>query len=185
MNIAVYLGSSGGNAPEYAALARDFGAWIGKAGHSLIYGGTATGLMGELASSALENGAKVTGVLPDVPVIMARRHPGLTECICTASVAERRSRMIELADGFVALPGGLGTVDEISEVMSLASLKILAQPIVLLGANGYYEPVKAWLKHMIDAGFSRPEYYFNTLITESIAEAGSFLTLHNPSIKQH
>ena len=120
MKIAVYLGSRNGARPEYVQAARSLGAWIGDKGHTLVYGGSRGGLMGELASAVLNHGGKVTGVLPDVDEIMNLKQKGLTEYIYTKDVAERRSKMIELADAFAVLPGGLGTLDEITEVLSLS-----------------------------------------------------------------
>ncbi len=168
MNIAVYLGSRPGDSPKYSEMTRALGKWIGKNGFTLVYGGSAQGLMGALADSTLASGGEVIGILPNVKEIMDVKQPGLTKYIYTASVAERRSRMIELADAFVTLPGGLGTLDEISEVLSLMSLDLLWQPVVFLGANGYYEPLRKLFRHIIDTGFSDRAYYKHVLFTEDI-----------------
>ena len=179
MNIAVYLGSHAGDSPAYTNNARALGMWIGSSGHTLVYGGTTAGLMGVLADSALEAGGKVIGVLPNVPLIMDQKHPGLSEYICSDDVADRRSRMIELADAFVALPGGLGTLDEITEVLSLVSLDLVRQPIVFFGAESYFEPFKVLFEHMIAKGFSSRGYFRNVCFTEDIGKLAAFLEGHN------
>jgi uncharacterized protein (TIGR00730 family) len=175
MNIAVYCGSSSGNDVNFTEAAKQLGSWIGKSGNTLIYGGANKGLMGVVADSVLENGGKAIGVLPDVPLILARRHTGLTECIQTSSMAERKSTMIELADAFVALPGGIGTLDEISEVLSLSSLDVIRGPIVLFNVDGYYEPFRMVIRNIIENGFGRKEYFENILISDDINEIGRFL----------
>ena len=170
MNIAVYCGSGAGNRPEFLEAARTLGEWMGKNGHTLVYGGACKGLMGAVADATLKAGGRVIGVLPKVILIQERKHPNLTECIETDTMAERKTKMIELADAFVALPGGIGTLDEITEVMSLASLGITKNPIVLFDANGYYQPLKAVLENMIDKGFARPEYFADVLISGDMAK---------------
>lgn len=175
MNIAVYCASREGNSPEYLRAAREVGAWIGKSAHALVYGGSQGGLMGAVADAALENGARVTGVIPDIEVIKRRRHPHLTQYVYTDTMAQRRTRMIELADAFVALPGGLGTLDEVSEVLSLASLELVKGKMVLFGALGYYEPLKELFKGIVREGFGEAAYFEKLLFTESIGELAAFL----------
>ena len=102
MNIAVYCGSSSGDDPRFTQAAKELGKWIGENGHTLVYGGASKGLMGAVAGAVIEAGGKVIGVIPDVAIIQARKHTGLTELIETGSMAERKSKMIELADAFIA-----------------------------------------------------------------------------------
>ena len=116
------------------------------------------------------------GVLPDVPQIQERRHQGLTEYIDTPSMAERKARMIELADAFVALPGGIGTLDELTDVMSLSSLDITTCPIVLFNTNGYYQPFKAVIDNIIENGFGRKEYFSRMLFSDDIKEIAEFIS---------
>ncbi len=179
MNIAVYLGSRPGNSPAYTKNAQVLGSWIGKNGYTLVYGGSNGGLMGVLASAALQEKGSVIGVLPKVDAILKRTQAGLSEYIYTEDVAARRSRMIGLADAFIVLPGGLGTIDEITEVLSLASLGLARQPIIFFGADGYFEPFKALFQHMIDQGFSSETYFTNVCFTESLEELSAFLGEHN------
>ncbi|WP_024865696.1 TIGR00730 family Rossman fold protein [Butyrivibrio sp. FCS014] len=175
MNIAVYCGSSSGNNPRFIRSAKELGRWIGENGHTLVYGGASKGLMGAVSNAVIEAGGKVIGVIPDVAIIQARKHTGLTELIETKSMAERKSKMIELADAFIALPGGIGTLDEITEVMSLSSLGIIGGPIVLYDTDGYYRPLKAVLDNVLNAEFGRKEYFEKVLLSEDIQEIADYL----------
>ena len=176
MNIAVYCGSSCGNDPGFMESVRTLGRWIGENGHTLVYGGAGKGLMGELADAVLKVGGRVIGVLPGIMLIQERKHMGLTEYIETSSMAERKTKMIELADAFVALPGGIGTLDEITEVMTLASLGITKCPIVLYDTDGYYRPLEAVLENIIGKEFGRKEYFSDVLISEDIKKISEHLT---------
>lgn len=122
MNITVYLGANAGNDPALAEAVRELGSWIGANGHRLVYGGSRSGLMGQLAQSALDAGGTVTGVEPQFFVQQELQHDGLTELIVTKDMTERKTKMIELGDAFIAFPGGTGTLEEIAEVMSKVSL---------------------------------------------------------------
>ena len=176
MNIAVYCGSSIGNNPNFIESAGILGRWIGENGHTLVYGGASRGIMGAVADATLAAGGKVIGVLPKVILIQERKHPGLTECIQTETMAERKTKMIELADAFVALPGGIGTLDEITEVMCLASIGIKHCPVVLYDTDGYYQPLKAVLDNIVNKDFGRKEYFSDVLISEDISEIAAHLT---------
>ena len=175
MNIAVYCGSSSGNNPKFMETAGAFGKWIGENGHTLVYGGASKGLMGAVSNAAIEAGGKVIGVIPEVAMIQARKHTGLTELIETKTMAERKSKMIELADAFVALPGGIGTLDEITEVMSLSSLCIINAPIVFYNTDGYYEPFRAVIDNILNAEFGRKELFSDVLISGDLQEISGFL----------
>ena len=175
MNIAVYCGSTAGNNSKFTDSAKELGRWIGENGHTLVYGGADRGLMGVLADSVLESGGKVIGVLPDVPRIQERKHKGLTECINTASMAERKAKMIELSNAFVALPGGIGTLDEITDVLSLSSLDVITGPVVLFNTDGYYEPFKKLLDNVIQNGLGRKEYFERALFSDDMKEIAEFL----------
>ena len=157
MNIAVYCGSSAGADPAFAEAARALGTWIGRAGHRLVYGGSSTGIMGVLADAVLAAGGEVTGVMPRFLSALEIVHPGLTRFEETETMAERKTRMLELADAYVALPGGVGTLEEVSEVMSLCRVGQLAGRCVLLNLHGYWEPLRAQLHAMAGQGFILPE----------------------------
>lgn len=157
MHITVYLGASCGTDPHLAQAVRELGAWIGAAGHTLVYGGSKTGLMGLLAQSALAQGGSVIGVEPECFMAQDLQYDGLTQLIVTRSMAERKTKMIQLGDAFIAFPGGTGTLEEITEVMSQVSLGQLSAPCILYDLDGYYRHLKALLDHMISAGLSSPE----------------------------
>lgn len=170
MNITVYLGANAGNDPVLAEAVRELGSWIGANGHRLVYGGSRSGLMGQLAQSALDAGGTVTGVEPQFFVQQELQHDGLTELIVTKDMTERKTKMIELGDAFIAFPGGTGTLEEISEIMSKVSLKQLAAPCILYNLNGYYDHLKALLAHMIDMGLSTPERQEGIYFAETLDE---------------
>lgn len=157
MNITVYLGASSGNDPTLETSVRALGRLIGKSGNALVYGGSKNGLMGALAESVLRAGGEVTGVEPQFFIDMEYQYDAITELIVTKDMSERKTKMIELGDVFIAFPGGTGTLEEISEVMSKVSLKHLDAPCILYNLNGYYDSLKALLSHMTEMGLSSPE----------------------------
>ena len=157
MNITVYLGASSGNDPTLETSVRALGRLIGKCGNALVYGGSKNGLLGALAESVLRAGGVVTGVEPQLFIDKGYEYDEITTLIVTRDMTERKTKMIELGDAFIAFPGGTGTLEEISEIMSKVSLKQLAAPCILYNLNGYYDHLKALLAHMIDMGISTPE----------------------------
>ena len=156
MNITVYLGAFEGNDPALKKAVWELGTWIGQSGNALVYGGSKSGLMGEIAESVLQTGGKVTGVEPQFFVEQVLQHEGLTELIVTKDMAERKTKMIQLGDAFIAFPGGTGTLEEIAEVMSKVSLKHLDAPCILYNLNGYYDPLLRLLDETIAQGFMKP-----------------------------
>ncbi len=157
MNITVYLGANEGNDPALRDAVRQLGRWIGENGHTLIYAGSENGLMGEIAKSVLSAGGKAIGVEPQFFIDLGYEFSGLTQLIVTKDMAERKAKMIDLGDAFIAFPGGTGTLEEITEVMSKVSLKQLDAPCILYNLNGYYDSLKALLRHMIEMGLSSQE----------------------------
>ncbi len=157
MNITVYLGANEGNSPKLKTAVRELGTWIGSAGHALIYGGSKAGLMGELAESVLLSGGEVTGVEPQFFIDAGFEYDAITRLIVTQDMSERKAKMIELGDAFIAFPGGTGTLEEISEVMSKVCLGHLYAPCILYNLDGYYDSLKALLSHMIEMGLSSEE----------------------------
>ena len=170
MNITVYLGANEGNGSELKHSARKLGTWIGEHGHTLIYGGSKCGLMGELAESTLQAGGKVIGVEPQFFIDMGYDYEAITQLIVTKDMSERKAKMIELGDAFIAFPGGTGTLEEIAEVMSKVSLGHLDAPCILYNLNGYYEGLKTQLAHMVDMGLSSPEKQRGILFADSLEE---------------
>jgi len=170
MNITVYLGANKGNDPELVRTVRELGTWIGESGHALVYGGSKSGLMGELADSVLRAGGPVTGVEPQFFVDAGFEHDGLTELIVTKDMTERKTKMIELGDAFIAFPGGTGTLEEIAEVMSKVSMKQLDAPCILYNLNGYYNSLQDFLHHMIEKELSSEERQQGIYFAENLDE---------------
>ena len=175
MHITVYLGASCGTAPHLAQAVRELGAWIGAAGHTLVYGGSKTGLMGLLAQSALEQVGSVIGVEPECFMAQDLQYDGLTELIVTENMAQRKAKMIELGDAFVAFPGGTGTLEEIAEVMSMVSLRQLDAPCILYNLNGYYDGLKVLHARMIEKGLSSPERQQGIYFVEDLEQIKEIL----------
>ena len=157
MNITVYLGANEGKDATLKMAVRELGTWIGESGNRLIYGGSKSGLMGELAESVLQAGGEVIGVEPQFFIDMEYQYDEITELIVTKDMTERKTKMIELGDVFIAFPGGTGTLEEIAEVMSKVSLGQLDAPCILYDLNGYYDSLKALLDKMIEKGLSTPQ----------------------------
>ena len=154
MNITVYLGANEGNDPFLKEAVRELGAWIGTNGNTLVYGGSKSGLMGELAESVLQAGGKVIGVEPQFFIDAGFVYDEITELITTKDMSERKAKMIELGEAFIAFPGGTGTLEEITEVMSKVSLKHLDAPCILYNLNGYYDHLRALLSEMVSHGLA-------------------------------
>ncbi len=153
MNIAVYLGSFPGNDPVYEEKVKELGRWIGASGNKLVYGGSKVGLMGSLAKSALEAGGYVIGVEPGFFVESVLQLEGVQELIVTETMTERRLKIIELSDAFITFPGGTGTLEEVSEIMSRLSIGLTDSPCILYNLNGYYDHLRAQLDLMVKEGF--------------------------------
>ena len=157
MNITVYLGSAAGKDPFYAQEAMKLGKWIGRSGNSLVYGGSRIGLMGILAQAALEEGAVVIGVEPRFFIESVLQHDGISELIETETMAERKARMIELGDAYVAFPGGTGTLEEISEVVSMVRLEHMDAPVFFYNIRGYFDLLLDFFGRMVEEGFLNEE----------------------------
>ena len=176
MNITVYLGANEGNDPSLRKAVRELGTWIGESGNRLVYGGSKSGLMGEIAESVLQAGGEVIGVEPQFFIDEGYALDGLTQLIVTQDMTERKAKMIELGDAFIAFPGGTGTLEEITEVMSKVSLKHLAAPCILYNLNGYYDHLKALLDHMIELGLSTPDRQQGIYFASNLAEIRQILS---------
>jgi uncharacterized protein (TIGR00730 family) len=156
--ICVYCGSSAGASPDFAGAARSLGELLARNGITLVYGGAAVGLMGVLADAALSAGGEVVGVIPRHLFGREIGHPGLTELIEVGSMHERKLKMFELADAFIALPGGLGTVEELTEVATWGQLGMHGKPIATLDIGGYWTGFHAFLGQAVRHGFMKPEH---------------------------
>jgi uncharacterized protein (TIGR00730 family) len=157
LTLCVFCGSSPGKDPAYGEAARELGKLIGAGGHRLVFGGGAVGLMGEVAREARDAGAEVIGILP---AFLRHLEPPLKsaeELIITPDLQQRKARMLAMADAFIHLPGGLGTMDEYFEVVTTAQLSVHRKPIVLIDVKHYFTPLKALIDHIVERGFARPD----------------------------
>lgn len=170
MNITVYLGANEGNDPALKQAVQELGTWIGESGNDLIYGGSKVGLMGIIAESVLRAGGKVTGVEPQFFMEKELQYDAVTHLIVTETMAERKTKMIELGDAFVAMPGGTGTLEEISEVMSLLALDRLEAPCILYNLHGYYDSLQQLLDRMIAADLSNEYRQRNIYFVKNLDE---------------
>lgn len=175
MNITVYLGAFQGNDPLLGDAVRELGTWIGESGNSLVYGGSKSGLMGEIAKSVLSAGGKVTGVEPEFFIEKNLQYEALTNIIITKDIPQRKKKMIELGDTFIAFPGGTGTLEEITEVMSMVSLKRINAPCILYNLNGYYNGLKTLLNHMIEMGLSTENRQQGIYFAENLSQIKELL----------
>ncbi|MGA8482634.1 MAG: TIGR00730 family Rossman fold protein [Chthoniobacterales bacterium] len=158
MRICVFCGSSPGNDLAYADAARSVGQGLADNGCDLVYGGGRAGLMGVVADAVLAAGGKVTGVIPRALVNQEIAHSGLTQLLVVPTMHERKAKMADLADGFIALPGGVGTLEEIFEQWGWARLGIHGKPCAFFDVKGFFEPVRTMLNQMLRAGFMRKEH---------------------------
>ena len=156
--ICVFCGASPGRDPAFVDLAATVGAGLARRGIGVVYGGGRLGLMGALADAALAAGGAVVGVIPRGLVGRELAHPDVTELRIVESLHERKAQMAELADGFIALPGGLGTLEELAEVASWAQLELHDKPIGLLSSGGFWDPFLGWLDHAVAEGFIAPRH---------------------------
>jgi len=154
--VCVFCGSSAPADPRYRDAARGLGALVARRGIDLVYGGGSVGLMGELADAALNAGGRVIGVIPAGLFAREINHTGLTELHEVASMHERKQLMYDRSDGFIALPGGLGTLEELAEVTTWSQLGLHSKPVVLLDVGGFWEPLIAQLDRMVDVGLLKP-----------------------------
>jgi uncharacterized protein (TIGR00730 family) len=156
--LGVYCGSNSGSVPAFTEAAVQLGAALGRRGIGLVYGGGNVGLMGALADAALAEGGEVIGVIPEALERAEVAHHGVTKLEVVASMHERKARMAELADGFIALPGGFGTLDETVEMLTWTQLGLQSKPTVLLDVQGFFGPLLALFDAAVDAGFVRPAH---------------------------
>ena len=156
--VCVYAGSNPGNDLIYAQAARELADLLAERGIGLVYGGGRVGLMGVLADTALAAGGEVIGVMPQALVDREIAHEGLTELRVVASMHERKALMAELSDAFVAVPGGIGTLEELIEIYTWSQLGIHAKPCGVLNVDGYYDHLAAFLDHAVAAGFLKAEH---------------------------
>jgi uncharacterized protein (TIGR00730 family) len=189
-SVCVFCGSRFGNRPDYLAGARALGAELARRGLTLVYGGTSVGLMGAMADAALAQGGKVVGVLPKVLSDREVAHPSLTELHLVDSMHTRKAMMAERADAFIAMPGGIGTFEELFEVTTWAQLGIHHKPIGLLNVADFYGPLLALMRRAVEEGFvpeARAQPFAcdpsPAALLEQLQKAGQPLTPRTPALK--
>jgi uncharacterized protein (TIGR00730 family) len=175
MNVCVFCGSSTGNNPLYAESALKLGTLMAQASMSLIYGGGNVGLMGIVADAVMKHQGEVIGVIPDFLVKREVGHQGITRLEVVGSMHQRKHRMADLADAFIALPGGWGTLEELFEILTWKQLGLVDQPIVLLNANRFFDPLLDQMRSMAQEGFLKPTYLKALNVAASPEEALSMI----------
>lgn len=154
--LCVYCGSRTGDNPLHIALARDVGTALAKRGMTLVYGAGGIGLMNELADAALATGGRVVGVIPTHLSRLEVQHQGLSEIILVDSMHARKQKMFERSDAFAVLPGGLGTLDELFEILTWRQIGLHDKPIILVDCDGYWAPLRNLIDHVVAEGFAGP-----------------------------
>lgn len=170
-SVCLYCGSAIGQRPVFRDAAAEFGALLAQRGIRLVYGGGHVGLMGVAADSALAKGGTVVGVIPRFLIDLEAGHSGLTELVVVGSMHERKQRMFELADGFVILPGGIGTLDEMIEIITWRQLNLHDKPIVVIDLDGYWQGLIALFDKVIADGFAKPRVRQLFSVVRSVGEA--------------
>ena len=164
--ICIFCGSSMGFDPIYKEKAAELGHVLADHGCELLFGGGSVGLMKVIADVMMERGCKVTGTITKHLLDMHVGHDGIDELIVVDSMAERKKILEDMADGFIALPGGIGTMDEFFEAYVLSQLRVFDKPVALFNVNGYYDGIVAFIKHIADEGFMRREHAENLIVSD-------------------
>ena len=178
--IAIYCGSNTGRGAHYMEAAAQMGTELATRGIGVVYGGTHKGLMGALADAALQAGGTVTGILTERLQNKGHAHPNLTQLEVLRTMRARKSRMIELADAFIALPGGIGTLEEFMEVWTLNQLGEIAKPAGLYDIDGYYQPLMGMVDHMISEAFLPATHRDAIVVAATPADLVNGLVNHRP-----
>jgi uncharacterized protein (TIGR00730 family) len=175
MKVCVFCGSSTGLNPLYATAARELGSHMARSGITLVYGGGKVGLMGVIANAVIESGGEVFGVIPDFLMKREVGHLGITRLEVVESMHQRKQRMAQLADGFLALPGGWGTLEELAEILTWRQLGLIMQPIVILNINRFFDPILHQMRSMAEEGFLLDSYLQVLKVAYSPQEALALL----------
>jgi hypothetical protein len=168
--ICVYCGSGPGTDPAFLESARAFGATLAKSGIGLVFGGGSVGMMGTIAKSVLEHGGQVTGIIPEFLIEREHAMRGVDNLIVTHDMHERKRKMFEMADAFVAMPGGIGTLEEIVEQITWVQLGRHRKPILLANIKGFWDPLCALIYHMKNLEFIRGDLNFDLLVADKVVD---------------
>ena len=180
-SVAVYCGSNPGSNPAYRQAAAALGKALAEQHRTVVYGGSHAGLMGAVADAALAAGGRVVGVIPESLVSREVAHTGLSELHVVRSMHERKALMNDLAEGFVTLPGGIGTLDEIIEMFTWTQLGIHRKPCAFLNIEGYYDGLLAFLRHTVSQGFLQQRQFDQLLVAGSVDELLARLWSYSPA----
>ena len=175
-NVCVFCGSNPGDDPAYVVTAAALGTSLADHGHGLVYGGGRVGLMGTVADAALAAGGSVYGYIPQALVDREVAHTGLTELVPTATMHERKAAMCDRADGFIALPGGFGTLDEVMEILTWNQIGIIAKPVAFLDVHGYFDPLFTFLDSAVGSGLIMPAHRTMAQRATTVEEAIAIAT---------
>ncbi len=178
--VCIFCGSYRGAQPIYMTAAHTMGMGLAQRGLGLVYGGGRVGLMGAVADGAIAGGGKTTGVIPQSLVDRELAHVGLSELHVVASMHERKAMMAEIADAFIAMPGGFGTLDELFEIITWAQLGFHHKPIALLNVGGYFDPMLMFIEHMATEGFIKMEHRAAVLVKNEVDELLDMLLNYQP-----
>lgn len=178
--ICIFTGSSPGHNPQHEAAALSLGGTIAARGMGIVYGGASIGLMGAVADACLDAGGSVIGVMPKALADLEIAHNGLTEQHIVATMHERKALMADMSDGFLALPGGLGTLDELFEIWTWAQLGEHQKPVAILNVNGFFDPLLAYLDHVVEEGFIKPAHRDMLIVHETADEVLDAMTSYDP-----
>ncbi|MDF7666643.1 TIGR00730 family Rossman fold protein [Orbaceae bacterium ESL0727] len=179
-NICVFCGASEGNNPAYAEQAKLLGHTLAKQNRRLVYGGGNKGLMGVLANAVLELGGEVIGIIPERLVKAETAHHGITRLEIVKDMHERKAKMATLADGFISMPGGTGTLEELFEVWTGAQIGYHEKPVALLNSAGFWDPLLTFLSHSVKEGFIRDSFYHTLIVEEEATQLLQMMDTYIP-----
>ncbi|MBS4461676.1 TIGR00730 family Rossman fold protein [Aerococcaceae bacterium zg-B36] len=186
MKITIYCGASTGRNPIYSERTTELALWMSEKHHDLVYGGGNVGLMGIMADTVIENGGRAIGVMPTFLVEREIAHQNLSELIVVEDMPQRKAKMMMLGEAFIALPGGPGTLEEISEVISWGRIGQNDKPCVLFNINGYFDQLKAMFDHMVFEGFLSQSDRDNVLFSDDILEIEQFILNYSaPNVRKY
>ena len=175
MRITIFCGANNGKSELYKENAIELGKWIANKNHTIVYGGGKIGLMGVIADTVLENSGEVIGIMPQFLVDREISHTGITEFVIVDDMSERKTQLVDLGDAFIALPGGPGTLEEISQVISWVRVGKKDAPCILMNVNGYYDFLEQYFDKMVEEGFLTNEDRKRTLFTANLEEMEEFI----------
>lgn len=180
--ICVFCGSSMGNKEEYRRAAKKVGEYFVDNNIELVYGGANVGLMKIIADVVLTGGVEVVGIMPHMLIEKEVEHKGINQLISVETMADRKEKMVEISDGFIALPGGFGTLDELMEVITYNQLRIFDKPVGILNIEGYFDKLLQFFDHTVDSGFVRKEHRNNIIVSSNIEELIEKMKSYKPVV---